>query len=118
MKLHAIAQTIRNAYVMDEEETRLTEDIEETISELRNAGVGEEDCAKVRSLLETAIATKDNTEYIKCFDQVIDILMPYADELKSAWESICLRFNIERPFDASAVADLVEIYSDLELYFE
>lgn len=112
--MHTIATFIRHAVVMDEEETRLLEDIEETVSELYEDGVSVKDCARVKNLLETAVKTTDSAEYVKCFEEFVNTLMPYVDELKGVWENICFRFGVERPFNAEAVADLVEIYSDLE----
>jgi len=115
--MHEIAVTIRHATVMDEEETRLLESIDETISLLRNDGVSDKDCEKVRELLTKASKTTDSAEYLKCFEEIVDILMPYVEDLKAYWEDICYRFNSDRPFDAEAVRDLVEIFSDLELAF-
>ena len=112
--MHTVATFIRHAVVMNGEEERLFEDIEGTIASLYESGVNMRDCSRVKNLLETAIKTADFAEYVKCFEEFVKVLMPYVNELKSAWESICSRFGVERPFNAEAVSDLVEIFNDLE----
>ena len=115
--MHTIAVAIRHATMMDEEETRLLDGIDETIEQLKDDGVSEEDCKVIRKQLEAASRTTDPDEYAKCFERVVDVLMQYVGELEKVWRGICDRFGVNRSFDRDAVTDLVEIYCDLEWVF-
>lgn len=63
--LHDIAVTVRHAPVMDEEESRLFEDVGRTVEILREAGVVESDLARIKHLLTTASTTTNVEEILQ-----------------------------------------------------
>jgi hypothetical protein len=76
--MNSIEYALRNIYVGDEEETKLLEDIDETVRQLKEDGISARDAIKIKKLLKQIENTKTGTVYWFLFSRVQTILEKYA----------------------------------------